>query len=178
MNPPFVLIFAAHSGTGKTTLLSQVIPYLVQAGVRVGVVKHSHHDLDLDQPGKDSQRLRAAGSVQTVLATPWRSFVFKEKGSRSEPDLASELALLQWDELDMVLVEGFRHAPWPKLELYRRELGHPFLFEQDKQVRALVWNGGDWPDGPAPLPLLDINDPAAVARWIYRHWQHQQGHQD
>ncbi|PXF31528.1 hypothetical protein WH50_09490 [Pokkaliibacter plantistimulans] len=164
----FTLIFAAYSGTGKTTLLEQVVRILCQRGYRIGVVKHSHHDLELDKPGKDSYRLRKAGAVQGVLVTPWRSVVFHENGEKQEAELQQQLALLDMSVLDMVLVEGFRHAPWPKIELHRCALGKPFLHSQDEYVQALVWDGGC--DDQLALPQLDINQPQQVADYVEKCW--------
>ncbi|MFP8966240.1 molybdopterin-guanine dinucleotide biosynthesis protein B [Pokkaliibacter sp. CJK22405] len=166
MSQPFTLVFAAFSGTGKTTLLEQVVGHLAQANYRVGVIKHSHHDLELDKPGKDSYRLRKAGAVQGILVTPQRSVVFHEQPF-ADNDLRSQLALLNTAQLDMVLVEGYRYSDWPKIELHRTELGHPFLFVSDPAVIALAWN---CQSDEITLPQLDINDAASIARFVEKQY--------
>ena len=136
--PVPLLGFAAYSGTGKTTLLEKLIPLLVQQGIRLALVKHSHHDIELDQPNKDSYRLRKAGASQVVLAGTHRSICFHEHTQAHDSQLLEQLALLNTDELDLVLVEGFRDQPFAKIELHRSELNKPFLYTQDQHIIALV----------------------------------------
>ncbi len=161
-----VLGFAAFSGSGKTTLLERVIPRLVEAGVRPALVKHSHHDFEMDKPGKDSDRLRRAGAGQVLLASPWRTAWIREGDGETEPRLQELLSRLDLSSLDLVLVEGFRQEPIPKIEIHRPALGRPLLCAADPNVVALAC---DAPPVEAPdLPRLDLNDPAEVARWILR----------
>lgn len=157
--------FAAFSGTGKTTLLEQLIPILKRRGLRLAVIKHAHHDFDIDTPGKDSFRLRQAGAQQTLVASHKRSALITEfEGGAAEPPLPLLLRQLNMDSLDLVLVEGFRHEPIPKIELHRPALGKPLLFPEDMNVLAVAT------DGPlavaTELPLLDLNDAVMVAEFI------------
>ncbi len=162
-----VLGFAAFSGSGKTTLLEQLIPRLRQAGLALAVVKHSHHDFEIDRPGKDSDRLRRAGAGQVLLASPWRTAWIREGDGKTEPRLEELLERLDHRELDLVLVEGFRHESIPKIEVHRPSRGTPLLCNTDAHVIALAC---DEPPSSAPdLPLLDLNDPDGVAGWI-REW--------
>lgn len=122
-----LLGFAAWSGTGKTTLLEQLIPLLVDRGLRIGVLKHAHHDFDIDQPGKDSYRLRKAGAQQMMVASRRRHARIIET-ELAEADFRQLLASFDQTELDLLLVEGFKHEHFPKIELHRAEIGKPLLF--------------------------------------------------
>ncbi len=165
MEFPFpVLGIAAHSGSGKTTLLEQVIPLLRRAGVRPAVVKHSHHDFEMDRPGKDSDRLRRAGAGQVLIASPWRTAWIREGDGRTEPRLDELLSRLDAAVLDLALVEGFRHEPIPKIEVHRPDLGTPLLCGNDPRILAVACDRA--PDPAPSVPLLDLNRPAAVADWI------------
>lgn len=157
--------FCAWSGTGKTTLLSKLLPRLRDQGLRIGVVKHAHHDFDIDHPGKDSHTLRQAGANQMLIASRRRMAWIKEfDDSHTEPPLAEALTGLDVDDLDLVLVEGFKHESFPKIELTRRELGKPLLFPDDPDIIAVA------SDGPLPqnheLPVLDINDPDQIVTFV------------
>ena len=159
-----VLGFVAASGTGKTTLLTSLLPYLSQQGLRVGAIKHTHHDFDIDLPGKDSYRLRAAGAKTVSLVSRQRRAVITEKTSIQEPRLIDELRYLESTELDLILVEGFKSEFFPKIELHRSELGHPLLFPDDPNIIAVAT---DIPiDLPASLVALDINAPNLIAQFI------------
>ncbi len=165
-----VLGFAGWSGTGKTTLLSRVIPLLRDEGLRLGLIKHAHHEVEVDQPGKDSYRLRKAGAEQVLLSTSRRWALMTERRDPNEPLLAEELARLDQQVLDLVLVEGFRDQRFPKIELLRssgREDRQP-LYRGDDAIIALAVDQ----TRPAPrteLPVLDINDPAAIAQFVMNH---------
>lgn len=163
--PRPLLGFCAASGTGKTTLIEALIPLLGAHALRVAVIKHAHHRFDLDQPGKDSYRLRAAGAEQVLLASRERMALLREfRDDRPEPRLAELLACLDLTAADLVLVEGFKHEAFAKIELHRPSLGHPLLHAEDPSVIALASDG---PVRPArPLPVLDLNQPEQIARFI------------
>jgi molybdopterin-guanine dinucleotide biosynthesis protein B len=164
--------FAAFSGTGKTTLLEKLIPILVNKGFRVGVIKASHHSVDPDTPGKDSFRLRKAGSIQLVLSTPNRSICYTERDQPSEPKLHEELQLLDHSNLDLVIVEGFRDEPFPKIELHRQSFDRPFLYPEDCNIIAIAH---DTPSDSAAIataraiPQLNLNQPERIADFILEH---------
>ncbi len=160
-NPP-VLGIAAWSGTGKTTLLVQLLPLLRAQGLRVGMLKHAHHEFDIDHPGKDSYELRKAGADQMLIASNQRWAMMVEAPVPGDVSLWDMLALLQRASLDLILVEGFRHARFPKLELHRAVLGKPLLFPEDSAIIALA---SDTPI-TTDLPRLDLNNPAAIAAFI------------
>ena len=159
--------FAATSGSGKTTLLTELIPELRRRGLRPGVIKHSHHDFDIDQPGKDSYRLRKAGAGQLVLASPYRCFWVEERDGSKEPQLDELLDRLDAAKLDLVLVEGFREASMPKIEIHRPLLGRPLLALSDRNIVAVASDAP--PQWHPDVPLLPLNAPADVADFIIAH---------
>ena len=161
-----MLGFCAYSGTGKTTLLRQVIPRLKARGLNLAVIKHAHHDFDLDVPGKDSFELRKAGAQQTVICTFTRIASITEFDHPSEePSLEQIVSGLDRDRIDLVLVEGYKDIRYPKIELHRRGLNKPYLFKEDATVIALACDAP--PTGDTPIPTLDINDIDAIAEFIY-----------
>lgn len=157
--------FVAPSGTGKTTLLEAVVRILTGRGLRVALVKHTHHRFDIDQPGKDSYRLREAGARQVMVGSSRRWALMTElPEGREEPDLAELLAALDAANLDLVLVEGFKHETFPKVELHRTALGRPPLFPGDPAIVAVATD----PDTELDCDRvrLDINDPDSVAAFV------------
>lgn len=159
-----VLGFVAASGTGKTTLLSRLIPQLRKRGLRCAVIKHSHHDFEIDRPGKDSHRLREAGAGQVLLASPHRTFLVEEGDGSSEPVLADLLSRLNPAMMDLVLVEGFRQEHLPKIEIHRPVLGAPLLFPGDPDIFALATDTE--PFGAPALPRLPLNEPVVIADFV------------
>lgn len=163
-SPRPIIGFAAYSGTGKTTLLEQVLPLLRAAGIRLAVIKHAHHDFDIDQSGKDSYRLRQAGAQQMLIASQHRSALMIENEHEQEPQLADLIGQLHIKDIDLIIVEGFRHEAFPKIELHRPSLGKPLLSDSDKHIVAIA---SDEPRSHnTSLPLLDINNPQQVADFI------------
>ena len=163
-----ILGFAAYSGTGKTTLLKQLIPIFNTRGINVGVIKHTHHDVELDQPGKDSYELRHAGAKQTLLAGPQRWSLVTETPQAREPELKELLHHLDQRHLDLILVEGFRDEAFPKIELHRTLLGKPFIFMKDKNIIALAC---DEPGAiKTTIPVLNINQPETIAEFIVQNF--------
>lgn len=160
-----VMGFAAYSGTGKTTLLSKVIPLLTSKGYRIGIIKHTHHNIDIDKPGKDSHVLREAGAAQTVVASRNRTAIIIEKPEATEePKLEDALANLQTSSLDLVLVEGFKAAEFLKIELHRKELNKPYLYPTDSNIIAIATDHSLEDD--ISIDHLDINQPQLIADFI------------
>ena len=163
--PPVPLLgFVAPSGTGKTTLLTRLIPALNARGVRCAAIKHSHHDFDIDIPGKDSHRLRAAGARQVLLASPHRVLSVEEGDGRTEPCLHDLVGRLDLSAVDLVLVEGFRQERLPKIEVHRPERGTALLCQEDDDIVALACDAD--PGQRLAIPLLPMNEPDAVADFI------------
>ena len=163
-----LLGFAAFSGTGKTTLLKQLIPLLKARGLRVGLIKHAHHEFEVDRPGKDSYELRQAGASPVMLSSSHRRAIITEHPEPFEPSLDQELGYLDQSAIDVLLVEGFKREHFPKIELHRAALGKPLLFPEDDAIIAIAT------DEPlavnAGIPQLDINDPGQIAGFILREF--------
>ena len=160
-----VVGFAGFSGSGKTTLVEKLIPALKRRGLRVSVVKHAHHQFDIDQPGKDTYRHRAAGAFEVVVASRNRLALMREFEQPAELKVHHLLAEL-YDGVDWVLVEGFRDSDLLKIEIWRAATGHPTRYMDDDFIVAIAT------DSPADLPeatlrpVLDINDAEAVADYL------------
>jgi molybdopterin-guanine dinucleotide biosynthesis protein B len=152
------------SGSGKTGLLVRLLPVLIGRGLRVSTVKHTHHRVDLDQAGKDSDRHRSAGAAEVVLLSPrgW-SLVHPIEGE-SEPTPEEIVARMM--PVDLLLIEGFKKHPFPKIEVHRPMLGMSFLYPEDANIVAVA---SDQPLAGLPLPVLDLNNAVAVADFIIGH---------
>lgn len=159
-----LLGFAAYSGVGKTTLLTQLLPLLRDRGIQIGIIKHAHHDFDIDTPGKDSYELRKAGAKQVMIASSRRLALLTETPMQSEADLFTLIEHFDHSRLDLILVEGFRHVAFRKIELHRPQLQHPLLCVQDPHIIAIATDARL--NVSLPLPLLDLNDPPQIADFI------------
>ena len=161
-----VLGVVGWSGSGKTTLLEYLVGQLAAEGLRVNVIKHSHHDIVLEPPHKDSARLRTAGAGEVLIASPYRYAIQHELRDAPEPSLEEHLARLA--PADLTLVEGYKWAAIPKLEVFRPELGRTPMYPDDAHVVAVASSV------PAPARLLDglawldLNQPAAILHWLKR----------
>jgi molybdopterin-guanine dinucleotide biosynthesis protein B len=157
-----VVGFCGPSGVGKTTLLEGVIAALRAHGQAVSVIKHTHKRFDIDQPGKDSWRHRQAGAGEVLLASSQRLALLRELPEAREPDVHALIGELQ--PVDWVLVEGFKHAALPKVEVWRAALGQPVLYPDDARVIAVATDDpAALPQPPGALPVLPLNSPGAVA---------------
>ncbi|MDI6749452.1 MAG: molybdopterin-guanine dinucleotide biosynthesis protein B [Rhodocyclaceae bacterium] len=152
--------FAGYSGSGKTTLIEKLIPRFTARGLRVSLIKHTHHDFDVDQPGKDSWRHRQAGAGEVLLTCDKRWVLMHELRGAPEPSLDEQLAILS--PCDLVLVEGFKQTPISKLEVHRPAHGRPPLWPENNSIVAVATDARI----DCPLPVLDLNDPDAIARFI------------
>ena len=160
---PLVLGIAGWSGSGKTTLLEYLLPQLTACGLRVNVIKHSHHDLVLEPAHKDSARLRAAGATEVLLTSPYRFALIHELRGAPEPTLAEQVARLS--AADLALVEGFKREPIPKLEIHRPALGKPALYPDDADIVAVA---SDVPPPllPRQLAWLDLARRDQILEWV------------
>ena len=155
---------AGWSGSGKTTMLTRLLPALIERGVSVSTIKHAHHDFDIDQPGKDSYRHRMAGATEVLISSAHRWALMHELRGTPEPNLPALLARLS--PVDLVLVEGFKHDPYDKLEVYRESVGKPLLAKADPHIVAVASDG---PIAGLKLPRLDIDDTGTIVDFILRH---------
>jgi molybdopterin-guanine dinucleotide biosynthesis protein B len=152
---------AGWSGSGKTTLVIRLIPALTARGITVSTVKHAHHAFDIDQPGKDSWKHRAAGASEVLISSSQRWALMHEHRGAREPGLAELLAHMS--PVDLVLVEGFKREAYPKLEVHRPSLGKPLLCEDDPDIVAVA---SDAPVAGLHVPRLPLDDAAAIADFI------------
>lgn len=148
---------------GKTTLVVRLVERLIASGIRVSTIKHAHHQCDVDQPGKDSFRHREAGATEVMLATSKRWMLVHELRDEPEPELDALLTKLQ--PVDLVIVEGFKRHPHPKIEVHRRERGTPLLALEDPSVVAVA---SDEPVAGCPVPVIGLDDVEAAKEIVLR----------
>ncbi len=169
-----VVGFAGDSGSGKTTLVEQLIPALRRRGLRVSVVKHAHHRFDIDHPGKDTHRHRQAGAFEVVVASDRRLALVREYERPAEPTVHQLLAEL-YEGVDWVLVEGFKHSNLLKVEVWRPPGGDraapPVRYPDDDFVVAIATDAPQSLPEPTLRPVLDLNDPDAMAAWLIDNGQ-------
>ena len=157
-----ILGFAGWSGSGKTTLLERLIPRLTQQGLKVSLIKHAHHDFDVDKPGKDSWRHRKAGCSEVLLVSDQRWALMHELRGEAEPSLEDCIAHVS--PCDLLLVEGFKHDPFPKIETWRAEVGKPLLHPEDPHILAIA---SDVPVDTR-LPRFALEDDAGITVFIIK----------
>jgi molybdopterin-guanine dinucleotide biosynthesis adapter protein len=153
-----VIGLAGWSSSGKTTLITKVIPVLVGRGLKIATIKHAHHDFDIDRPGKDSWLHREAGASEVLVASGRRWALVHELREEPEPSLAELLAKL--GSADLVIIEGFKRHIHPKLEVFRASVGKPLLYPEDDCIVAIASDG---PLPQSPLPLLMLDDIEGIA---------------
>ena len=161
--------FAGYSGSGKTTLIEKLIPLFVQRGLKVSLIKHAHHTFDVDQPGKDSFRHRHAGCTEVLVTSSRRWALMHELRGAAEPTLKEQIERLS--PCDLLLVEGFKHEPIPKLEVYRAEVGESMIHPHDKNIVAIASDASV----DSPLPQLNLNAPETIAAFVLKHVGLEQG---
>ncbi len=155
--------FAGYSGAGKTTLIEQLIPRLIARGMTVSLIKHAHHRFEIDTPGKDSWRHREAGAHEVLITSDQRWVLMHELRGAPEPGLDEQLTRLS--PCDLVLVEGYKFAPIPKIEVHRSGLGRPLLYPNDPTIVAVACDTAI----EIPLPRLDLNDHDTIAAFVSNH---------
>lgn len=167
--PTPLIGFCAFSGTGKTTLLTKLIPILSSQGIRLGVIKHAHHNFDVDQADKDSYKLRHAGATQMLISSSRRWALMTELNEiQSELSLPELIEQIDHKNIDLILVEGFKKVSFPKIELHRPTLGHPIMCREDSNIIAFASDQAC--DVPKQVVCLDINEPKGIATFIRSHF--------
>ena len=160
-----IIGFSAYSGSGKTTLLEKLIPIFTKRKLKVAVIKHAHHSFDIDHPEKDSYKIRKAGAQQILISSQKRwAIIHEHENEDSELNLQQALEQLSVDNIDFVIVEGFKSAPISKIEIHRPVLGKPLISAKDNFIIAIATD--DPNNIETSLPLLDLNDAAQIARYI------------
>ncbi len=149
------------SGSGKTTLMRKLIPELIGMGFRVSTMKHTHHNFDIDKPGKDSYEHRRAGASQVLITGTKRWALLNE--NRDQPEPSIEELLSRMDEVDLVLIEGYKSYPHAKIEVFRPSVGKDMIGASDTSIVAIA---SDEYVGDLNIPVLDLNDVALVAQFI------------
>ncbi len=157
--------FAGYSGSGKTHLVERLIPALKLRGLRVSVVKHAHHAFDIDHPGKDTWRHREAGAFEVVVASDRRLALMREFEQPARLTVHHLLAEL-YEGVDWVLVEGFKESNLLKVEVWRHDSGKPVRYPDDDFIVAIATDSADQLPQSTLRPVLDLNDPDAVAQWL------------
>lgn len=165
MKKPPVVSFVAHSGTGKTTLLEQLIPILKVRGYRVGAIKHDAHRFEIDHPGKDSHRLTAAGADSMLICSGEKLALVRQ---HHQAPTVEELLAICGTELDIILTEGFKQSSLPKIELHRVALGRELICRGTQHDPTLLAVASDC-QLELDVPVLDLNNPAAIAAFIEEH---------
>ena len=164
-----VIGFCAFSGTGKTTLLTQLIPMLKQDGINIGVIKHAHHNFEIDHPDKDSFKLRQAGTEQMLIVSDNCIAKIKDTNFHNKRiDLQDMINELDLETLDLIFVEGFKHYNFPKIELHRPEIKAPLIFPNDNSVIAIATDS-KFLSQATKLPVLDLNNIYEISDFIHDH---------
>lgn len=159
-----VMGIVGWSGSGKTSLVVELLPLLRGLGLQVSTMKHAHHRFDVDQPGKDSFRHREAGASEVLVVTATRWVLMHE--SREEPEPSIEALIERMTPVDLLLIEGFKTHRHPKLEIHRQSEGKPLLCVDDPEIVAVA-SDSLLPD--VKIPRLDLNDPATIVEFILIH---------
>lgn len=159
-----VVGFAAYSGSGKTTLMRKLIPRLVARGKRTAIVKHAHHEFDIDHPGKDSYELRKAGANQVLVGSGERWAMIVETAGAHDAELTDFLNHLVIGDIELILVEGFRHKLFPKIEVHRQQLGRELFYPQDDSIIAIATD--DVAMHKSTLPILHIDKVESIADFL------------
>src|SRR5215813_5762421 len=159
-----IIGLAGWSGAGKTTLVAKLIPSITARGLKVSTLKHAHHAFDVDQPGKDSHTHRMAGATEVLVASERRFALIHELRGEAEPRLPELLA--KRAPVDLVIIEGYKRDPHPKLEVFRAEIGKPLIHPDDPHVVAIA---SDVPLPHARVPRVSLDDTPAIIDVLLAH---------
>jgi molybdopterin-guanine dinucleotide biosynthesis protein B len=160
-----VIGFAGWSGSGKTTLIVKLIPVLMARGISVSTLKHAHHSLEVDKPGKDSYLHREAGAREVLVTSAKRWALMHELRDEDEPQLAD--SLLRLSNVDLLIVEGYKREAHAKIEVHRQELDKPFLFSEDRHIVGLVSDVS--PSDLLQIPFASLDDIYAICDLVMQN---------
>ncbi len=161
---PPIIGFCAYSGTGKTTLLTKLLPALAARNMRVGIIKHAHHSFDTDRPGKDSYELRKAGAKRMLVASNRRWALIHELADEAEATPEELIATMTCPDIDLILIEGFKRENFDKIELHRGACGRQPMYPQDPNIIAFV--SDIEPPADIQIPMMHIDDINAICEFI------------
>ena len=159
-----IIGLAGWSGAGKTTLVAKLIPSITARGLRVSTLKHAHHAFDIDQPGKDSYMHRMAGATEVLVSSQNRFALMREL--RGAPELALPELLAKLAPVDLVIIEGYKRDPHPKLEVFRASVGKPLIHPDDPHVVAIA---SDTELPQARVPRVALDDTDAIIDILLQH---------
>ncbi len=159
-----IIGFAAFSGTGKTTLIKKIVALLSEKNYKVSVIKHAHHEFDLDKPGKDSYEIRKSGAENILISSSKRWALIHENKENDELKLEDLLSILENIKTDIILVEGFKKENFPKIELYRKDIGKEILFYNDSNIIAIATDENIKIENN--IHKLNLNDPQQIVDYI------------
>ena len=159
--------FAAYSGTGKTTLIKSIVTILKELNYRVSVIKHAHHNFDIDKPEKDSYEIRKSGAENMLISSQKRWALVHENINNDELNLSELINILDNKENDIILVEGFKAEKFPKIELYRKQVSKSFLYDNDESIIAIAHDENI--EINTDIKKLDINNPQEIAKYIIEY---------
>jgi molybdopterin-guanine dinucleotide biosynthesis protein B len=164
MKRPVIVSIVGKSNAGKTTLVEKLLPHLVARGLRVGTIKHDVHGFDMDRPGKDSYRHKAAGAAATIISSPTKIGMVMDS---DHDHTILELVERFYGGMDLVVTEGYKRETWPKVEIHRKALNRPLLASPEEGLIALVT------DEPMPVdvPHFDVEDAAGLAAFIVEYFE-------
>jgi len=162
-----VIGFIAPSGTGKTTLIEKIIPLLLEKKIRSAVIKHTHHDFEIDQPNKDSFKIRKSGALETLIVSNNRWALIHENNhnfDQKKCNLNELILKLDLINIELIIIEGFKYYGFPRIELHRKELNNEFLFNTDPNIIAVA--SDDIINTPSSIPGLDLNNSMQIIDFI------------
>jgi len=159
-----IIGFAGYSGVGKTTILTQVIKILSAKGYKISVIKHAHHNFDIDKPGKDSYELRKSGAQEVLVSSKTRWVVIHENYEEKECNLNELIEKINPDNVDIIIVEGFKNEKFPKIEIYRKGISKTKLHERDNNIIAVATDKPSIID--TKINILNLNNPDQISEFI------------
>ena len=162
-----IIGISGYSGSGKTTTIINLIKFFKKSGIKIGIVKHAHHNFDVDVPGKDSYRFRENGADEVFVSSARRTVHIAENIDGNELTFNEVIEKIQRSKLDLVIVEGYKHEKFKKIEVYRKEVKKPMLCKNDKNIIAIISN--DISNNDVQIPVFKLDDYKSIANFILKN---------